>query len=221
MTRTVILVGLVTLAVASGCAKSDVYFRPAQAPRAAGGGWGAKAQYALPDPEQNITVEVAARGTITEREDQIDLQRIRVRFEIQNTSPQAFTLQADQAHIVDDEGRTVTEPNFAGENVTTDAVVVPPEGKIDADLIFKLPPEIRFDTLGSFRLVWPYRVGEKAHTLETKFIKVEEVVYQSPYYYDPYYPPYAYSPYRYRHPYHYGPGGYWRMGYGYGYWYYP
>jgi len=202
---------LVGALLAAGCGGTEtVYFRPAQSPQMAGSGWVAKTTYRLPEAVGPVTVQLAARGEIKREKGGAESQGLAVRFSVDNRGPAAFTLDPKKVTFVDDEGRSVTGVWAYQGSQATGTITVAGGAKTVVDLAVSLPPEVRFESLGSFRLTWPYVYGDKSSQVQSKFIKVEEVTYESPDYYGPlYYGPPYYGPWHYD-PW-YGPYGYRRF----------
>lgn len=183
----------------AGCGgPTYVYFRPAENVRGAGAGWVAKAVYDLPPESRQVAVEVSARGTVETPEGGTTRERLSVLLAVRNRGEASFALDPAQVRLLDDEGRELAGAQaYAGRN-RTGAIAIAGGAEAAYELVFDLPATIRFDRLGSVRIAWPYRYGDKAYEGATKFICIDEVnyYYPTPYYYDPWYGDPWYGPHR-------------------------
>ena len=203
------LAGVAAIAVlAAGCGKEYVHFRPAESPEAASAGWIAKGKFRVPPDARTVSVELSVRGTTDENERGVRYEALHVRLNARNAGQETFTLDPAAVKLAADEGRTqVGAEAYRGKNRGGLVNVAAGTGA-DYELVFDLPAGARFERLGSVRLIWPYRYGDKAYEAAAKFIKIDEVYYYTPYRYDPYYyygSPYWYGP-RYYDPWY--PSGY-------------
>jgi hypothetical protein len=203
--------------LAAGCGPEYVYFRPAENPQGASPGWVAQGRYLLPPDTQAVSVDLSVRGVIEKKKKAEETRSLEVRFAVRNRGPQPWTLDPATAKIIDDEGRVTAGARAYQDKSLIGVIAVPGAAQTTFLLVFTLPANIRFEELGSLRVVWPSRYGDKAIEGNTKFIRIEEVTYYSPDYYYPYYYgpyPYPYGPYPYPYPYGpwydpwYGPYGY-------------
>jgi hypothetical protein len=184
--------------LAGGCGQEYVNFMPAVSPQAAAPGWVAKGQYRLPPGVGAVTVDLSARGEIVRGKQDVEAEEVDIHVTIRNRGPSAFTLDPAAVRLVDDEGRAVFGATGYRGKAETGAIQVAGGANDAVVLVFQLPPNIRFATMGSFQFIWPCRYGDRAFETRTKFIKVEDVYYNYPgYSYPGYYYPYYY-------PYHYG-----------------
>jgi hypothetical protein len=72
--------------------------------------------------------------------------------------------------LVDDDGRAVTGAEaYRGRNRVQE-IQVPPGAGDRLELVIELPPPIRFSSMGSFVLIWPYRYGDKTYEGRAKFL---------------------------------------------------
>ncbi len=202
---------VVLAALSAGCGgPAYVHFRPAHSPEAADTGWVAEGVYGLPPGEEPVTVAVAARGQQKEGERGVAYQVLHIRFDVQNRGDAAFGIDPDAARLIDDEGRTHTGLDVLAGNRPRDRLNVAAGAESRFTFVFDLPPDMRFSSLGSLRLRWPWTYGEAAGEATTKFIKIESVdIYRPDPWYDPWYHPW-YGP-RY-----YGPHSRWNFGMSYG-----
>jgi len=195
----------------AGCASGRyTHFRPAGEYQGAGTGWVAKRVYDLPPGSREVKVRIAARGRSDENERGVTYETLHVRLEIDNGGTSAFTLDPAAVRLLDDEGRAVEGAEaYAGRN-RTGTITIAAGASAVYDLVLDLPAAAPLADVGSLRLVWPYRYGETAQEVTTKFIKIDEVNYYYPYHYAPYpyYDPWFYDPW-------YGPWGRRRIGIGY------
>ena len=211
-----LLLAFLTLAM-EGCGPEYIYFRPAQYPEASSPGWVAQGKYDLPPGTPSAQVEISARGVIEKQKKAEEKQMLEVRFSVRNRGPAPWTLDPATAKVVDDEGRTIIGARVYQDKNQVGATTLGGGTNATFLLVFDMPPGVRFEAIGSLRVFWPYRYGDKAFQADTKFIRIEEVTYYYPDYYPyPYYAPYPYPPYG---PYYYGPGYYdpWYGPYGRGY----
>jgi hypothetical protein len=209
---------LATLALAmEGCGPEYIYFRPAENPEASSPGWVAQGKYGLPPGAPSVQVEISARGVVEKQKKAEEKRMLEVRFSVRNRGPVPWTLDPATAKIVDDEGRTTVGARAYQDKNAVGATTLGGGTRGTFLLVFDMPANVRFEAIGSLRVIWPYRCGDRAFEAETKFIRIEEVAYYYPDYYPyPYYAPYPYPPYG---PYYYGPGYYdpWYGPYGRGY----
>ena len=206
-----LLVAVAAALAATGCSTARyTHFRPAGEFQGAGANWVAKRVYDLPPGSNEVKVQIAARGRTDENERGIAYDTLHVRLEIANGGQSAFTLDPAAVKLLDDEGRAVEGAEaYAGRNRTGTITIAGGAGAT-YELVLDLPGSARLEDVGSLRLAWSYRYGDKTHEVTTKFIKIEQVNYYYPYYYPPYY---DYDPWYY-HP-GYGPWGRRRFGFGY------
>ena len=199
-----------------GCGPEYIYFRPAENPQGASPGWVAQGKYLLPPDTRVVSVDISARGVIEKKKQAEETRSLEVRFTARNRGPQPWTLDPATVKVLDDEGRMTAGAQAYQDKSPIGVITVPGGARTSLVLIFTLAPGTRFEELGSLRVIWPSRYGDKAIEGNTKFIRIEEVTYYSPDYY-PYYGPY-YGPY----PYPYGPYlyPYGPHPYGYDPWYY-
>ena len=207
----VLLVTLAAALAATGCSSARyTYFRPAGEYEGAGANWVAKRVYGLPPGTREAKVQIAARGRSNENERGVAFDTLHVRLEIENGGQAAFTLDPADIRLLDDEGRAVEGAEaYAGRNRTGTITIAGGAGAA-YDLVLDLPGSARLQDVGSLRLAWPYRYGDKAYEVTTKFIKIDQVNYYYPYQYPPYpyYDPWLHDPW-------YGPWGRRRIGVGY------
>jgi hypothetical protein len=209
--RTAGLLMVLAALATTGCTSArHVYFRPAGEYQGAGADWVAKRVYSLPPGSREVKVQIAARGKTDENDRGVTFDTLHVRLEIENGGQSAFTLDPATVRLLDDEGRAVEGAEaYAGRNRTGTITIAAGAGAA-YDLVLDLPGSARLQDVGSLRLAWPYRYGDKAQQVTTKFIKIEQVNYYYPYHYPPYgyYDPWFYDPW-------YGPWGRRRSGFGY------
>jgi len=196
-------VALLGLALAAaGCGPTYVYFRPVEGAQAAGPGWVARGEYRVPPEMPYVNVSLSARGTIGKNPRGVEFEQVNVQVAVVNRAPQPWLLNPAEVKLVDDDGRAVTGAEaYRGRNRVQE-IQVPPGAGDRLELVIELPPPIRFSSMGSFVLIWPYRYGDKMYESRAKFLKIEQVNYYYPDSY--YYYPYGYS-YPYPYPYSYGP----------------
>jgi len=206
--RSVVL-GLTVLALAAGCGPEYIHFRPAESPEAASSGWLAKGTFQVPPGLRVVAVDLAMRGTTGESDRGVAYEALHVRLEADNHGSADFSLDPATVRVIDDDGRTQVGAEAYRGKTRLAAIHLHPGDSEVYELIFDLPAGTRFERLGSVRLVWPYRYGDKAFEATAKFIKVDEVYYYTPYRADPYYyyGPY-YDPWYPYYPYHGWPGWY-------------
>ncbi len=201
-----LLVMLAAALAATGCSSARyTYFRPAGEYQAAGASWVAKRTYDLPPGTREVKVHVAARGRSQENERGVAYDTLHVRLEIENGGQAAFTLDPAAVKLLDDEGRVVEGAEaYAGRN-RTGTITIAAGASAVYELVLDLPADARLQDIGSLRLAWPYRYGDKTQEVTTKFIKIDQVNYYYPDYHPAYY---HYDP-------RYGPWGRRRFGSGY------
>jgi hypothetical protein len=204
---------------AAGCGKEYVYFRPAENPQGASPGWVAQGKYRIPPTEGAVEVALSARGTVETDKGHAERSSLEVKFDVRNRGASAWSLDAAAAKIIDDDGRQVAGARAYSGKTQTGQIAIAGGARETFYLTFDLPENVQFESLGSLRVIWPYRYGEAAFEGQTKFIRIEEVTYYYPdypgYYYGPYYGYYPLPPYygpRYYDPWYYdpwwGPPGY-------------
>jgi hypothetical protein len=210
-----LLLGALALS-ATGCGPEYVYFRPAENPQAASPGWIAQGRYNLPPGTMSVAAEISARGIIEKQKHEEERRTMEVRFSVRNRGPAPWTLDPATVKIVDDEGRATVGVRAYLNKTPVGPVTVGGGARATFTLVFDVPADVRFESLGSLRVIWPYRYGDSALEVSTKFVRIEEVTYYYPdyYYYPPYYGPYPYPPYGpyYQDPWYYDP---WYGPYGY------
>lgn len=206
-----LLVMFAAALAATGCASGQyVYFRPAGEYQGAGANWVAKRVYGLPPGTREVKVQIAARGRSEENERGVMYDTLHVRLEIENGGKSAFTLDPAAVKLLDDEERAVEGAEaYAGRNRTGTITIAAGAGAA-YELVLDLPADARLQDIGSLRLAWPYRYGDKVYEVTTKFIKIDQVNYYYPDYHPAYYryDPWYYDPW-------YGPWGRRRLGMGY------
>ncbi|HUU10757.1 MAG TPA: hypothetical protein VM431_09480 [Phycisphaerae bacterium] len=193
-----LLAALASAPALTGCTTAQhVYFRPSGAYQSAGSDWLAKRTYNLPPGSKDVRVEVAARGRIDTNERGVVYDSLHVRLGVENGGESAFSLDPAAVRLLDDEGGVVAGAEaYAGRN-RTGKITIAAGAHAAYELVFDLPATIRLENLGSLRVAWPYRYGDKDDTVTTKFIKVEEVnyyyprPYPDPWYYDPWSSPWG------------------------------
>ncbi|MCX5677094.1 MAG: hypothetical protein NTX87_19065 [Planctomycetota bacterium] len=221
-----LLLGALALA-ASGCGPEYIYFRPAENPQGASPGWIAQGKYNLPPDTQSAEVEISARGVIEKPKKAEERRMMEVRFSVRNRGPAPWTLEPATVRIIDDEDRVMVGARAYRDKNPVGTLSVGQGTQATFLLVFDMPAGANFEAIGSLHIIWPYKYGDKAFTVNTKFVRIEEVTYYYPDYYGyPYYPPYygpypygpygPYSPYGpyYYDPWLYGPGPYGYPGYG-------
>lgn len=194
---------------AVGCGKDYINFRPVGFPEAAASGWVDGGLFRLPPGEGTVALSVETRG-VTENQKNGPAERsLEVSFRLGNRGKETFSLNPAEAKVIDDDGRTVGGAKaYVGQN-PTGTLAVPGGGRENGRLVFPLPQGVQFDSIGSVKLVLPYRFGDKSYQATAKFVRFEDVYYEpygTPYYYPYYYPPYygPYYPYYYPYGYSYG-----------------
>ena len=206
--------------LASGCDREYVYFRPAQDAQGASPGWVAQGKYRVPPQEGAVDVSLSARGTVESEKHEAEHRILEVRFDVRNHGSATWSLDPAAARIIDDDGRQVTGAAAYHDKSGLGQVSVAGGARETFRLAFDLPENVRFQSIGSVRVIWPYRYADKTYESQTKFIRIEEVTYYypddyyygyygpvyGPYYGGPPYPPYYYDPW-YSDPW-YGPRGY-------------
>jgi hypothetical protein len=186
-----------------------INFTPAMTTEAIAAGETAVGTYQVPPGIGTVTVSIGAYGVKATTETGQPARYVYVRLKINNQGSMLFRVDPTMARLMDDKGRRVSGADLYAGQTRLSSTTVSPSGRDDVQLGFVLPPMIRFSTIGSFTLIWPYTYGDKRYEGRTKFIRIERVNY---YYPDYYYPYGYYHPY----PYYYGP---WYSGPGYyGYW---
>jgi len=187
---------LASLALAvAGCGREYVYFRPAENPQGASPGWVAQGRYRVPPGEGAVEVSLSARGMVEAEKGEDSRRTLEVRFAVRNQGQATWSLDPAQTKIVDDDGRQVAGARAWQGRSRMGAILIAGGASEAFSLTFDLPEEARFESLGSLRVAWPYRYGDKPYEGSTKFIRIEEVTYYYPDYYGPYYGPYFYGPY--------------------------
>jgi hypothetical protein len=222
---------LATLAlVASGCGPEYVYFRPAENPQGASPGWIAQGKYNVPPDTQSAEVEISVRGVIEQHKKAEEKRMMEVRFSVRNRGPAPWTLEPATVRIIDDEDRVMVGARAYRDKNPVGTLSVGGGMQATFLLMFDMPAGADFEAIGSLRVIWPYKYGDKAFAVNTKFVRIEEVTYYypdyygypygpypyGPPYYGSYYGPYPYPPYGpyYYAPWSYGPGPYGYPGYG-------
>jgi len=224
------ILGALVLVVA-GCGPEYIYFRPAENPEGASPGWVAQGKYDLPPGTQSAEVEISARGVIEKEKNGEGNKRIlEVRFSVRNRGAAPWTLEPATVRVIDDEGRVIVGARAYRDKNPVGTLMTGGGMRTTFLLVFDMPNEISFKAIGSLRVVWPYKYGDKAFVVNTKFVRIEEVTYYYPDYYGypygpyPYGPPYygPYGPYAYPPygPYYYDPWFYGPRPYGYRHGYY-
>ncbi len=209
-----VLAAVLSVAGAAGCGGPRyVYFRPARETHRPVDDYAPEGEEKLPPEAGDIDVGVAARGVVRGKKDEVPEESVHVHLDVANRGAEPFVLEPAGARLIDDEGNERAGARL--ENAAEDGapLALPPGKKAKYTLAFDLPRGTQFESIGSFRVRWPYRYGDRGYTAETKFIKIEEVEYD--YYPGPYYGPY-YGPYHYYHP-----SYYWHYPYHYPYYYRP
>jgi len=196
--------------LAAGCGKEYVNFRPAESAETAASGWVGQGLFRLPPGVATVALSVEARGVIEKPKDGPKEESFQATFRAQNRGQETFTLDPAAAKLIDDDGRTLAGAKaYVGKN-PTGALAIPGGGREEGVLVFPFPPGVRFDSIGSVKLVLPYRFGDKPFEATAKFVRIEEGYYDSyggppyPTYYPYYYSPYYYGPYYYPYGYPYG-----------------
>jgi len=194
--------------LAAGCGPEYVYFRPAQNPEGASPGWVAQGKYNLPPGTQSVEAEISVRGVIEKQKNAEPRRLLEVRFTARNRGPSPWTLDPATVKVIDDEGRATVGARAYLNKESVGTITVGGGNRTAFLLVFVMPPNMRFESIGSLRVIWPYRYADKPYEVATKFVRIEEVAYYYPdYYYGyPYYPP-SYGPYPYPPfgPYYYDP----------------
>jgi hypothetical protein len=199
---------MATLAWAAlGCGNDYIRFRPVGFPEAAASGWVEGGLFRLPPGVGSVALSVEARGVTEKPKDGPAERSLDVSFRLQNRSKATFTLDPAEAKVIDDDGHTILGAKAYTVKNPTGALAVPGGGREDGRLVFPLPQEVRFDRIGSVKLVLAYKFGDTAYQATAKFVRSEDAYYYGPYdapYYYPYFYPYYYGPYYYPYGYPYG-----------------